>query len=389
MSNIELLVEEKRYEEALEILTGLYRDNPGDFNLLKDIATVLYLAGDFENAESYFSLLYEKEGSLDNLFNLVLTKFKLQEYHEVLNLAGSYINEDKSNLEIFDVMGDSYYYLQDYDNALECYNRALEFGENSVLQDKVRLAGENLRELKSEKSRLLSWADEFYKISRYGPEKRKNYGLNYPYLFKDQVFEVKLTEILLKYGFPYLSYYTFLDVGCGEGRVLRKLLDWGANPENLFGIDLHQGAIEMAVELSSPKISFSVQHADELSFPDHQFDIIMMIGVLQHVLDKKLQAKIAGELKRVLKPNGIIITLNINKQAMHKFNNAVLNENTVGIDKDDLEQLFPECRVEFQNFMLTDGILFKRLPPEWATLYTEAMNPEKGDHDYGIAVISR
>ncbi len=387
MSDIERLVEEKRYEEALEILTGLYRENPGDLSLLRDIATVLYLAGDYQDAEKYFSLLYQKDPAPDNLFNLIMARFKVEKFRDVLSLAGEYIKTGENNMEIFDLMGDSHFYLRDYERAAECYRRALELGENSVLLEKLRQAEENSRDLISEKTRLASWADEFYKISRYGPEKRKNYGINYPFLFKDQVFEVKLTEIFLKYRFPYLNYYSVLDVGCGEGRVLRKLLDWGADPEKLFGIDLHHGAIEMARELSSPKISFSVQHADEMSFPDSQFDIILMIGVLQHVLDHKLQAAIASDLIRVLKPNGIIITLNINKQV--KFNNPVLNESTVGFDKGDLEKIFPGCRVEYQNILLSDKILFERLPGEWASLLNEAMNPASEAHHYGIAVISR
>lgn len=385
--SIERLIEEKKYEEALEILIGRYRENPGDLSLLRDVATVLYLAGEYRKAEEYFSLLYQKDPAPDSLFNLILAGFKLEKFRDVLILAGEYIKADENNMEIYDLMGDSHFYLGDYDRAAECYRRALELGENSVLLEKARLAEENSRELKNEKSRLTSWADEFYKISRYGPEKRKNYGLNYPYLFKDQVFEVKLTEIFLKYRFPYLNYYSVLDVGCGEGRVLRKLLDWGADPEKLFGIDLHQGAIEMARELSSPKISFSVQHADEMSFPDSRFDIILMIGVLQHVLDKKLQDVIAGELIRVLRPNGIIITLNINKQV--KFNSPVLSENTAGFDKGDLEKIFPGCRVEYQNVLLSDKILFDRLPGEWPSLLTEALNPASEAHHYGIAVISR
>lgn len=389
MNDIQRLVEEKKYEDALEILIGLFKDSPEDLGLLNDIATILYMAGDYEDAEKYFVLLYERDKNLDNTFNLILTRFKLGKYDEVVNLARDYIKIDSNNMEIYDILGDAYFYLQDYSNSVSCYEKTLEFGQNEISLGKLHLAQKNLDDLDKEKSRLNKWAGKFYEISRYGPENRKTYVLNYPFLFKDQALEIKLTDIFLKYKFHYLNQCKVLDVGCGEGRFLRKLLDWGADPEKLFGIDLHPGAIELAKELSSPNISFSVQHADKLSYEDGQFDIIFLIGVIQHVLDEKLQVLIANELKRVLSRRGIIITLNINKSGMNKFSATELNDTTVGIDSADLERLFPGYRVEFEDIMLTDSILFHRLPQEWSSLLMKALDPMSKDHDYGIAVISR
>src|SRR5688572_21967794 len=39
-----------------------------------------------------------------------------------------------------------------------------------------------------------------------------------------------------------------LDVGCGTGAVLDGLRNWGAKPENLFGVDLLQERVEQACQ---------------------------------------------------------------------------------------------------------------------------------------------
>src|SRR4030095_4526983 len=57
-----------------------------------------------------------------------------------------------------------------------------------------------------------------------------------------------LATLMRSVGKSSLRGLDILDVGCGQGRHLRACLDFGAAPENLFGVDLHPRAIERRSE---------------------------------------------------------------------------------------------------------------------------------------------
>ncbi len=89
-----------------------------------------------------------------------------------------------------------------------------------------------------------------------------------------------------------------LDIGCGTGEFLNtcKSAKW-----DTFGIEPDPDARQMAIK----NYDLNVKEEEELkSFPDASFDIISMWHVLEHV--PKLNERIA-DLKRLIKPNGIII----------------------------------------------------------------------------------
>lgn len=51
-----------------------------------------------------------------------------------------------------------------------------------------------------------------------------------------------------------LSDLDALDVGCGTGGWLRKLLEWGADPARVHGIDLVERHIDMARKISCAEL---------------------------------------------------------------------------------------------------------------------------------------
>jgi len=88
--------------------------------------------------------------------------------------------------------------------------------------------------------------------------------------------------------------------------VLRDFIKYGATPENLYGIDLLSDRMETAKRLS-PHLNFYLGSATELPFEDEFFDIVMQFTVFTSVLDTEMKQKIAKEMFRVLKLEGIII----------------------------------------------------------------------------------
>src|SRR6267378_897080 len=59
----------------------------------------------------------------------------------------------------------------------------------------------------------------------------------------------RLVRLLRRFQHTDLEGDKVLDVGCGTGFWLRQFVQWGARPENLFGIDLLQERIEQGRKL--------------------------------------------------------------------------------------------------------------------------------------------
>ena len=96
-----------------------------------------------------------------------------------------------------------------------------------------------------------------------------------------------------------------LDFGCGCGRVLRYLYDL---PErcHIHGTDIDREAIEWC-RTNLPRISFAVNNPrPPLQYPTGTFDLVYVFSVFTH-LDEDYQFVWLTELKRVLKPGGILI----------------------------------------------------------------------------------
>ena len=194
---------------------------------------------------------------------------------------------------------------------------------------------------------------------RYKPEKVKGiYSFfNSASLFISHQREKRLINLLKKYGFVQLGNKKILDVGCGYGGVLRKFINYGAMPENLYGIDLLPDRIEMAKKLS-PHINFYLGSATELPFEDNFFDIVMQFTVFTSILDYSVKQKVAQEMLRVLKPYGIIIWYDY-------WISKPTNPDVKGVGKREIKKLFPNCTFDFNQITLAPPIARLLVPISW------------------------
>ncbi len=99
-----------------------------------------------------------------------------------------------------------------------------------------------------------------------------------------------------------------LDLGCGNGRLYQIL----AKKQVLYtGLDQSAELIRLAKE-KVPEVEFVVGEMTELSFGAESFDAIFSIAAFNHIPGAELQLKSLQEMKRVLKPGGLIIMTNWN-----------------------------------------------------------------------------
>ncbi len=175
----------------------------------------------------------------------------------------------------------------------------------------------------------------------------------YSYFNKANLFiihqrEKALLEIIKKLNFSDLSNKKILDVGCGKGDMLRNFIQYGARPENLYGLDLLKGRVEKAKYLS-PNINFICGNAENLPYADKFFDIVMQFTVFTSILDGKMKKNIAEEMLRVLKQEGIILWYD------YHMNNP-RNPDVRGIKKREIYELFPNCEVRLKRITLAPPI---------------------------------
>ncbi|SHJ96972.1 Methyltransferase domain-containing protein [Clostridium cavendishii DSM 21758] len=94
-----------------------------------------------------------------------------------------------------------------------------------------------------------------------------------------------------------------LDVGCGYGRTLNELYFKGF--KNLFGIDFSSKMIARGKE-QFPWLNLNVKEDKKIAYADNSFDSIILFAVLTCIVDDEEQVLLMDEIKRVLKPNGIL-----------------------------------------------------------------------------------
>jgi ubiquinone/menaquinone biosynthesis C-methylase UbiE len=93
-----------------------------------------------------------------------------------------------------------------------------------------------------------------------------------------------------------LSPHTFLDAGCGEGFVARKVID-AAPGISLTGCDVSHSALEIAAN-ANPEARFVAGSVVDLPFPDQSFDVVGCFEVLEY-LPGDLPRRALSELGRV------------------------------------------------------------------------------------------
>jgi len=92
-----------------------------------------------------------------------------------------------------------------------------------------------------------------------------------------------------------------LDVGCGEGTRLDRLLPNGCRG---YGVDISGYAINRARKRYPQHYFFTI--AQKLPFKDNRFDLVYSAFTLEHTTDPE---RLLLDLIRVCKPNGLVVII--------------------------------------------------------------------------------
>jgi ubiquinone/menaquinone biosynthesis C-methylase UbiE len=161
-------------------------------------------------------------------------------------------------------------------------------------------------------------------------------------LFLYQSRERALAAALGEAGLLPLRGRRVLDAGCGEGAVLRSLLRFDASPDRLHGVDLLPERIRRARQ--ALPADFHVADAQALPYAPASFDLVLGFTLLSSLLDPSARQRVAAELRRVLRPAGLIL--------LYDFWVNPLNRHARPLSRAEVRSLFPGLRARFASVTL-------------------------------------
>jgi len=134
--------------------------------------------------------------------------------------------------------------------------------------------------------------------------------------------------------------------GCGTGYWLGEFIKWGARPENLTGIDLIPEKLVTARSVQASKVGLVQANAAYLPFPPGAFDLVLQSMLFTSILEPVMKQAVAGEMLRVLKPQGVILWYD------YHVNNP-WNPDVRGVKKEEIQRLFPGCPITLARVTLS------------------------------------
>ena len=164
---------------------------------------------------------------------------------------------------------------------------------------------------------------------------------------------------------------TAIDVGCGNGAYLRRLL--GRVPR-LVGVDLSRGILADAAHAWTADTSASLAVADAQALPLRAgcADVVLAMHMLYHVPDIPAAVR---ELRRVLRPGGVLLAATNGEPHLRElFDLLVQAVDHVGGATTTLERSFMRFTAENGSEFLNTA--FARI--EWRPAVSALVVPEAG-----------
>ena len=169
-------------------------------------------------------------------------------------------------------------------------------------------------------------------------------------LFRLQEREWTFADLFRRAGIRTLSGLDLLEVGCGSAASLARFTGLGAAPARLSGIDLMEDRIEAAREVL-PQADLRQGSAHALPFPDGRFDVVAQLTLFSSVVDPGLQEAIVAEMRRVLRPGGVILWYDAHRSSP--------SPDFVPIGAKRLAALFPGCEIDRRHVTLRWGLIYR------------------------------
>ncbi len=155
-----------------------------------------------------------------------------------------------------------------------------------------------------------------------------------------------------------------LEIGCGSGKNLLRLILLGFQPENLVGNDLLEDSVLDARHLLPSATKVMLGDASDLDLEDQTFDVVYQSLVFTSILDDAFQQKLANRMWGLAKHGGGILWYDF------IYDNPK-NPDVRGVPVKRIRQLFPEGEMKVWRLTLAPplGRLVTRISPRLYSVF--------------------
>lgn len=111
-------------------------------------------------------------------------------------------------------------------------------------------------------------------------------------------------------------YDRILEVGCGAGNILERILPAG----KLFGVDISSKLLRKAQNRCADRAELLASNAEKLPFKAKSFDKVICTEVIEHLL---LPEKCLSEIKRIARDDATIVITTTNEDFLNRVKSIV------------------------------------------------------------------
>src|SRR5262249_43909920 len=146
---------------------------------------------------------------------------------------------------------------------------------------------------------------------------------------------------------------------------------------NIAGVDLLPDRVAEARKLCPEAVKIYCGSATHLAFPDAAFDLVLQSTVFTSVLAPETKQRIASEMLRVLKRDGLILWYDFHM-------NNPWNPHVRGVKRREIHQLFPHCQIRLRRLTLLPPLARWLAPRSWFLAYLLGQFPLFCTHYLGV-----
>mgnify|MGYP000936589178 CR=1 FL=1 len=154
-----------------------------------------------------------------------------------------------------------------------------------------------------------------------------------------------IRKLFRKIQFTNFSEIKVLEVGCGNGSNLQKLIESGFSSANLYGNELLDERLQQARTTLPSDVHLYPGDACALPFESHSFDIVYQSTVFSSILDQEFRQSLASRMWDWVRPGGGILWY-------YFIYNNPWNPDVRGVSVKQVKSLFPHGRLIYYRLTL-------------------------------------
>lgn len=188
----------------------------------------------------------------------------------------------------------------------------------------------------------------------------------------------RMRELLGRAGRLPVAGQAILEIGCGRGDVLASMIELGARPDDLYGVDLLPNRIEPARQ-RFPAAHLDCANAEQLGYASDRFSMVLLFTVFSSIRRGGMTWRLAREVERVLRPGGAVLWYELRRS--NPWNREVR-----AISQAELRELFPTFSQHLRSVTVLPQ-LARRLGRHAAAVYPLlAVQPWLRTHWMGLLI---